>query len=386
MDIIKSLFSSKDKMRIRYFFFLLFTITAFGQSIPLSSNAKVSVLTCGSSPEIYALFGHTAIRIADPDRGIDVVYNYGAFDFSTPNFALRFVKGDMQYFVTAGSFQEFIAQYDYEKRSVSEQILDIPQDKKQKLFEELNAVLFSDAKYYTYKFIDRNCTNMAADVINKVLGEKIIQKNIPRKHLGLPSYRDVIFPYFNGHFYEQWGTSVLFGTKVDEDATTLFLPAEMEQSLAGGRYNGKPIVSETKKLMTFPEQQAPFSIWNNIYTYLIFLVAIVLTNKRGLTVFYLFLIGLLGLFFSCNGLYSLHAELAYNYNALLFNPALLLVGIFYLRNNFPGIKYASLFSLLCLIVYVIVVVSKAHFYVVLPMILANAVILLRLFAKTRKIA
>jgi hypothetical protein len=364
------------------FFFLFFFIsaTAFCQSVPLSPNAKVSVLTCGSSPEIYALFGHTAIRINDPDRGIDIVYNYGAFDFSTPNFALRFVKGDMQYFVTAGSFQDFIMQYDFEKRSISEQILDIPQDKKQQLFEELNSVLFSDARYYTYKFIDRNCTNMAMAVINKILGGNVLYK---RKNIDT-TYRSILYPYFDGHFVEQWGTSVLFGTKVDERATTLFLPVELEQSLAVTAYNGKPLVSETKKLMTFPEQKPPFSIFNNIYVYLLLLAGIVLLNKKGLTVFYLMLIGLLGVFFSFNGLYSLHEELAYNYNVLLFNPLLLVLGVCYLRKAMTAVKILSVVCLLSIAIYFVLVINKAHFLIVLPMIIAHAVILVRLFAKGRK--
>src|SRR6266699_3421572 len=98
-------------MRVKFLFFLLFTVMAFGQSVPLSSNSKVSVLTCGSSPEIYALFGHTAIRIKDSVQNLDIVYNYGAFDFNTPNFARKFVKGDMQYFVTNSIFYDFLDQY-----------------------------------------------------------------------------------------------------------------------------------------------------------------------------------------------------------------------------------------------------------------------------------
>lgn len=361
------------------FAFLLFSVAGFSQSVPLSETAKVSVLTCGSSPEIYALFGHTAIRIADPDRGIDVVYNYGAFDFSTPNFALRFVKGDMQYFVTAGSFQDFIIQYDYEKRSISEQILDIPQDKKQQLFEELNAVLFSDARYYTYKFIDRNCTNMAMDVLNKTLGGKILYK---RKNLDT-TYRDIIYPYFDGHFFERWGTSVLFGTKVDEQATTLFLPTELEQSLAVTQYNGKPIVSETKKLMTFPEQKPPFSLWNNIYIYLIFLTVVVVLNKKGLTAFYLILVSLLGIFFAFSTLYSLHEELAWNYNVLLFNPLLLPIAILLLRNRTKSVTYLGYAVLGCMVVYLLLAFNKAHFLIVLPMVAVNSIILLRLLAKKK---
>ena len=137
--------------RLKILLFFLLSITAAGQSFPLSEKASVSVITCGTGLEVYSLFGHTAIRIKDPERNVDIVYNYGAFDFRTPNFALKFVKGDMQYFVTSSSFNDFMAQYDYEKRSVAEQVLVIPQEKKQQLFEELNSVLFSDKRFYTYK-------------------------------------------------------------------------------------------------------------------------------------------------------------------------------------------------------------------------------------------
>ena len=49
--------------------------------LPLSPQATVSVLTCAPSPETYALFGHSALRITDPSRGFGQVYNYGTFDF-----------------------------------------------------------------------------------------------------------------------------------------------------------------------------------------------------------------------------------------------------------------------------------------------------------------
>ncbi len=218
------------------------------------------------------------------------------------------------------------------------------------------------------------------DVINKTIGGKVLYK---RKNTDT-TYRNIIFPYFDGHFYEQWGTSILFGTKVDEKATTLFLPVELEQSLASTTYNGKPIVSETKKLMTFPKQKAPFSLWNNIYTYLIVVAAIVLVNKKGLTVFYLMVVGLFGIFCSISGFYSMHEELAYNYNVLLFNPVLLLLGIFYLRNAVKAMKIISIISLLCIAIYIIIVATKPHFLVVLPIIIANSIILMRLFAKSRK--
>ena len=69
---------------------------AKSQTLQLSENAQVSVLTCGNGNELYSLFGHTAVRIFDPQTNIDIVYNYGAFDFATPNLDARFSKGDLK--------------------------------------------------------------------------------------------------------------------------------------------------------------------------------------------------------------------------------------------------------------------------------------------------
>ena len=85
--------------KIFFFSLLIVSMSSFGQNIPLSKNTQVSIITCGTGNESYSLFGHTALRITDSDNNLDVVYNYGAFDFATPNFVAKFAKGDLQYFV-----------------------------------------------------------------------------------------------------------------------------------------------------------------------------------------------------------------------------------------------------------------------------------------------
>ena len=55
---------------------------------------------------------------------------------------------------------------------------------------------------------------------------------------------------------------------------------------------------------------------------------------RLIKISYFIFAGILGLFFSLVGLYSLHEEILWNYNILLFNP-LLLVFAWYLKK---GIK------------------------------------------------
>ncbi|MES2806623.1 MAG: DUF4105 domain-containing protein, partial [Bacteroidota bacterium] len=300
-------------------FILLFSTAnySFGQSIQLSKNTQVSVLTCGTGNESYSLFGHTAIRVHDTVNGIDVVYNYGAFDFNTPNFVMKFIKGDLQYFAVAHSYPDFINQYQYEKRAVYEQELNIPSYLKQKLFDNLNTSLASGESHYTYKFIDKNCTSMVVDIINKTLDTTAIVKNEDTDI----TYRTILYPYFDNHFYEKLGTSIIFGKKVDGLGTQLFLPFELQKSLKKVTFQNHPLVQKNKTLLEF-ENEAPGSWWNNIYTYILFLGFVVLINKKSIDLFYLILIAVMGMFFTFVGFYSSHLELGYNYNILLFNPTL----------------------------------------------------------------
>src|SRR6478752_9018225 len=225
------------KKTLLYILLLGFIYNSYSQDVVLTKNAHVSVLTCGTGNESYSLFGHTAIRVSDIDNNLDVVYNYGAFDFDTPNFVLQFTKGDLNYFIVNNRYEDFINQYNYEKRDVYEQELNIPLALKQKLFDNLYQSLLSDERLYQYKFIDNNCTSKVVDVINKTLGSKVIIKKIDTDQ----TYRSILFPYFDNHFYEKLGSSIVFGTKVDQMGTKIFLPYELQKSLNLIQYQGHPL-------------------------------------------------------------------------------------------------------------------------------------------------
>ena len=358
---------------------LLVSISTFSQNITLSENTNVSVLTCGTGNEVYSLFGHTAIRVQDTINRVDVVYNYGAFDFNTPNFVMKFAKGDLQYFAVINSYTDFINQYQYEKRTVYEQPLDIPLKLKQNLFDNLNTSLSSGESYYTYKFIDKNCTSMVVDIINKTLGGTIITK---KEDTDL-TYRTILYPYFSGHFYEKLGTSIIFGTKVDRKGTQIFLPLELKESLEKTKFNTMPLANSSKTLLEF-KPQTLFSWWNNIYTYVLLLLSIIVINRKSITLFYLCIIGLIGIFFTFVGFYSQHLELGYNYNILLFNPTLLGMLFLYWKKNRQGLYILALLNLLCIVVYFLVIVTKVHFLIVLPLIITNAILLFKIAVENKK--
>lgn len=374
---ITSLLVRLNKINLSVLLFLWGAVVS-AQLAPLSPKATVSVLTCATGNESYSLFGHTAVRISDSTQGLDVVYNYGAFDFSTPNFVAKFAKGDLQYFVVADSFSEFIGRYQYEGRSVYEQKLRLSLPLKQQLFDQLNKTLQSEERFYTYKFIDRNCTTMVVDLLNQTIGTTAITK----KDATEKTYREVLFPYFKNHFYEQLGTSIIFGTKVDQKATTLFLPFDLLESLKITKYKNEPLSEPVVSLLTVAPT-TPHSWWNNAYTYGAFLLLLVFWKKRSVGLLFLTVMGILGLFFLFMGWYSLHPELANNYNVLLFNPTLLVLVLFVLQKNIKAIKWLSYVNWGCFLLYTIVLINKAPFWFLLPLIGVTSFVIYRINKENR---
>jgi hypothetical protein len=361
------------------FILLISSMSGFGQNILLSKNARVSVITCDTGNESYSLFGHTAVRITDTENNLDVVYNYGAFDFATPNFVAKFAKGDLQYFAIAHSFPDFMSQYTYEQRSVFEQELIIPAVYKQKLFDNLNSALASDERYYTYKFIDRNCTSMVVEMLNKTLESNIIFKKTDTDK----TYRTILYPYFDNSFYQKLGTSIIFGKKVDEYGTRIFLPFELHKSLQQIQFENHPLCKKSKTLLEF-KKEAPSSWWDNFYTFALLLGFIVVLNKKSIDLFYLSTMGLLGLFFGFMRFYSFHQELAYNYNILLFNPLLLVLLYFHYTGNKKWIVNLSMLNILFLFLYVVFMLNKIHLLIVLPLVLTSMALLAKMIIHNSK--
>ena len=87
-----------------------FALSVHGQSIQglpkLTETAQVSLITYSPGPELYQAFGHSCIRIRDDSYGMDRMYNFGVFDFETPNFYLKFARGDLLYQLTVTAGEE----------------------------------------------------------------------------------------------------------------------------------------------------------------------------------------------------------------------------------------------------------------------------------------
>ena len=359
----------------RIFLFLLIGISsnAFSQNKTLSNQAEISILNCGLGNESYSLYGHTALRVKDDSQNLDLVFNYGTFDFNTPNFILKFIKGDLQYFVSAYPYADFEYSYQYEQRSIYEQKLNLTQVQKQELFDKVYNSLYSEEKYYTYKFIDRNCTTMVIDKTNSTIKNNTIKSIKPITK----TYREVLFPYQKEHFFLNLGINIIFGTKVDQAAEKLFLPLDLIASLEQNESLAQPKVT----LYEAPKNNFIPSIFDSIYTIIVVLGLIVLARKNWLTNTYFFILGTMGIFFCLVGFYSLHEEVLWNYNALLFNPLYLVLGFFIIKKQASRIKLIAKILFVMHLVYLAIMLNKIHLGIVVPFLVANLVLLFQILRK-----
>ena len=215
----------------------------------LSPQATVSVLTCAPGTETYALFGHSALRITDPLRGFDQVYNYGTFDFATPNFYWRFMRGDLQYFLSVNSFAEFLTAYQQENRVVSEQVLALQPQETQRLYTYLETTLHSSARFYRYQFFADNCTTRLWRDIHASV-ETPLQVD---STYALParSYRQLLAPYLAPAPWVNLGMNLGLGWPADRATTfrqQVFLPVALQEALQHIRRAHRPFAGPVQRL------------------------------------------------------------------------------------------------------------------------------------------
>ena len=235
-------------MKRLLFPFLLFTFY-FSPAQTDGCGIRISLLTCTPGTELYSTFGHSALRVYDSINNKDLVFNYGTFDFYDPDFYNKFVKGKLLYFVSIDSLPSFMEEYDYYKRGITEQAINISCDEKQKLI----ALLFENAKeenkYYRYDFNYDNCTTRLRDMLEKAAGKQLETKNIlPKPNT---TFRNLIHVYLDrgGQQWSKLGIDMLLGHPMDKKVTNreaMFLPDYLLMAFDSSKLNGQPVVQEKR--------------------------------------------------------------------------------------------------------------------------------------------
>ena len=233
--------------------FLLLMSLALNAQV-LSDSATASVLTCGAGEDFYTSFGHSAIRITDPVKGLDLVYNYGTFDFGTPHFYWKFMRGQLDYQLSRTSYAEFIDEYEWYSRPVSEQRLTFESGQVQNLFLLLETNYLPEYRHYRYDFLRDNCATRVRDIVYSAWAQDTVLQRTAEPR----SYRQLLATCLKDSM-EWWhlGIDLLFGLPTDHRCSAperMFLPAEMEAALAHctttGIWTAPAIVEPSHALLT----------------------------------------------------------------------------------------------------------------------------------------
>ncbi len=219
----------------------------------LSESSSISVLTCRAGDDIYNMFGHNAIRVQDPERQMDDIYNYGLFNTQTPNFITKFLRRKLQYWVGKSSMKNFLRGYVYEKRSILEQELDLDLNQRNKLYMALQQNMRPENKYYKYEFFFDNCATRIRDI----LGDNITLLTYPSEENNQVTFRDLLDQF---NFVSPWidfGMDLLVGTPADALADTenqMFLPEYLYKHLSRSSLGHKPLVKSSKVILDYEKE------------------------------------------------------------------------------------------------------------------------------------
>ncbi|MBF1644672.1 MAG: DUF4105 domain-containing protein [Prevotella sp.] len=242
------------KKRVLYIIIMcllpIIQITVEAQSVSHNTDSiQISLLTCSPGKEIWAQYGHTAIRYKDEKAGQDIAINYGLFSSDQPFFILRFIFGLTDYRVGAEPMDMFIAQYSYEGRGVIEQVLNISPRDKELIRRALEENLKPENQVYRYNFFYDNCTTRARNIIVDHLHGKIIYPIIKNQN---ETFRSLIHEWNKNYEWSQFGEDLLLGINADKKVSQSeqqFLPDNLRRDFAKATYNGKPLVIETHELL-----------------------------------------------------------------------------------------------------------------------------------------
>ena len=306
----------------------------------LRESTEISLITYTPGEELYQAFGHSAIRVKDDRLGIDRLYNFGTFDFGTPNFYLKFAHGDLLYQLVVSSGEDEIQRVGAYGQGVTEVPLNLSVDQKQRLFKALEINLLPENRFYRYDFVLDNCSTRIRDVFEKITGIPIQENNARQL-----TFRQMLDVYFIRIPWTHFGVDLLLGSTMDRVASpreACFLPADLERAVQSSKNGDRNLAGEKREL--FSPEMLPQPIWflspsvlfsgGGLLWFLIWLLR-GRRHARRVTVLYLTVLGAVGVFVCIFSFWSQHRVVHENYNPLWLIPIHFLVGlwVFFAKPN-----------------------------------------------------
>lgn len=325
-------FAEKMKKGLLYivltFILSVVNATVGAQSMTNPDRIQISLLTCSPGKEVWAQYGHTAIRYYDKESGEDLAINYGIFSLDQTYFIPRFVLGMTDYRMGVQPMDMFLAQYSYEGRGVVEQVLNLSAEDKEVIYKALQENMKPENVVYRYNYFFDNCTTRARDMLVNHLHGKVVYPPAEED----ATFRSMIHNWNNKYEWSQFGEDLLLGVNADRKTTKSeqqFLPENLRSDFDKARYNGKPLVKETNVLLDAETEVAepvfPLSPLSIALIFAVISLVMMLFSYRRQQVYWawdlalMLTSGLMGIIFFVM-IFSQHPCVSLNFILLFFNP------------------------------------------------------------------
>lgn len=301
-------------------------VPTIGQT--LSDSARLSLLTCTPGNEVYSKYGHSAIRVYDPQQDLDIVFNYGIFNFATEHFYAKFVKGETYYQLGVDYTDNFILGSSYTGRTTYSQELNLTAEQRNAIYQALLVNYRPENRYYLYNFVFDNCATRPLNLIQMALRQPFYTTRFNLRH---DTYRDLITYYSEPNSWAGFGINLIFGRDADQmmqPEERLFLPEQLMDYVSEATLpNGQQLCIH-EDIQPFEVQShswwtSPFLAVTIVILLILFSIWIDLQRRRttwwidALLFFTYGTIGLIGCYLS---FFSIHPLVKHNYNLLFLNP------------------------------------------------------------------
>lgn len=257
------------------------------------SQVDVYLQTVGQGEQVYAMGGHTLLRIVDRVARTDVVFNWGVFDFNEPNFLLKFAKANAKYRMAAYSMRDNLAMYRYEHRSLVQERLNFTLLQKEAFMRAVIDSSQPENLYFRYHYYFANCSTKVFDMIDAGLNGNLTASFTAKMVSDTP--RQALREAFNYFPYLQSTIDILMNSDVDgpmNQKQDSFLPLRLQKHLqqmpqyddTGADIPGTKLLSEKTVLLDFPAPK-PDSYWGTQVLFVllvpVLLVGLVWSFKQG---------------------------------------------------------------------------------------------------------
>jgi hypothetical protein len=228
--------------------------TAAAQSAADTAAPRVYLLTMGQGDEIWARFGHNALVIRRGDDDPGIAWNWGLFDFASPDLLSRFLTGDTRYWMAGQDVPQTLQLYQMLNRSLWLQELALTPEQARALDAAVRVNAREDRKYYRYDYFRDNCSTRVRDALDAALGGAL-RAQLAARDAGT-TYRRETLRLLAGALPAAAGVDVALGAHADVPLTeweAAFVPMNLRDALrrvrvpdgAGGT---RPLVAEDRPL------------------------------------------------------------------------------------------------------------------------------------------